>query len=181
MLVSFVFSVNQKAFVICTRDRSLHSCYTFCTRVAEKLHSFLSQSELSNFFVYIISVQIKSSQILNALSFMQVEFARKKVLPSPIFFKKIAPNTQVESSTTPLFTIDEVEKVQRQRIASFIGHAFQLTYAALIDKLIQQEKLNRFNGCSKRQLNTPFLALLFLHVRGKATRFTLAMSNNLTA
>ena len=35
---------------------------------------------------------------------------------------------QVESSTTPLSTIDEVEKVQRQRIASFIGHAFQLTY-----------------------------------------------------
>ena len=65
--------------------------------------------------------------------------------------KKIAPNLKVESSTTPQLTIDEVEKVQRQRIASFIGHAFQLTYAALIDKLIQQEKLNRFNGCSKRK------------------------------
>ena len=46
---------NQKAFVICTRVTSLHSCYTFCTRVTEELHSFLSQSELSNFFVYIIS------------------------------------------------------------------------------------------------------------------------------
>ena len=121
---------------------------------------------------------------------MQVEFARKKVLLSPIFFfffEKIAPNMQVESSTTPLSTIDEVEKVQRQRIASFIGQAFQLTYAALIDKLIQQEKLNRFNGWSKRQLNTPFLALFFLHMRGNATRYplqqllTLAMSNNLTA
>ena len=95
---------------------------------------------------------------------------------------------QVESSTTPLLTIDEVEKVQRQRIASFIGHAFQLTYAALIDKLIQQEKLNRFNGCCKRQPNTPFLALFkFLQVRGNATTYplqqllTLAMSNNLTA
>ena len=43
------------------------------------------------------------------------------------FFKKIAPNMQVESSTTTLLTIDEVEKVQRQRIASFIGHVFQLT------------------------------------------------------
>ena len=53
-MVSFVFSANQKAFVICTRVTSLHSCYTFCTRVAEELHSFLSQSELSNFFVYII-------------------------------------------------------------------------------------------------------------------------------
>ena len=33
---------------------NLHSCYTFCTGVTEELHSFLSQSELSNFFVYII-------------------------------------------------------------------------------------------------------------------------------
>ena len=51
-------------------------------------------------------------------------------------------------SATPLWTIDEVEKVQRQRIASFIGHVFQLTYAALVDKLIQQEKLNHCNGCA---------------------------------
>ena len=50
-----MFSANQKAFVICTRVTSLHSCYTFCTRVTEELHSLLSQSELSNFFVYIIS------------------------------------------------------------------------------------------------------------------------------
>ena len=41
MLVSFVFSDNQKPFVI-------------CTRVTKELHSFLSQSELSNFFVYLI-------------------------------------------------------------------------------------------------------------------------------
>ena len=33
---------------------------------------------------------------------------------------------QVESSTTPLRTIDEVERVQRQRIASFMRHVFQL-------------------------------------------------------
>jgi len=57
-LVSFVFSANQKAIVICTRVTSLHSCYTFCTRVTEELHSFLSQSELSNFFVYIITNRI---------------------------------------------------------------------------------------------------------------------------
>ena len=44
--------------------------------------------------------------------------------------------------------IDEKEKVQRQRIASFIGHVFQLTYAALVDKLIQQEKLNHCDGCA---------------------------------
>ena len=36
----------------------------------------------------------------------------------------------VESSATPLSTIDEIGKVQRQRIPSFIGHVFQLTYAA---------------------------------------------------
>ena len=40
---SFVFSANQKPFVI-------------CTRVTEELHSFLSQSEFSNFFVYIINI-----------------------------------------------------------------------------------------------------------------------------
>lgn len=32
---------------------------------------------------------------------------------------------QVESSATPLLTINQVEKVQRRRIASFIGHVFQ--------------------------------------------------------
>ena len=45
---------------------------------------------------------------------MQVEFARREVLLSPIFFKKIAPNMQFESSVTHRLTIDEVEKVQRQ-------------------------------------------------------------------
>ena len=53
---------------------------------------------------------------------------------------------QVESSATPLLTIDKVEKVQRQKIASFIGHVFQLTYAALIDKLIQQDKPHHCHG-----------------------------------
>ena len=55
---------------------------------------------------------------------------------------------QVESSASPLLTIDEVEKVQRQRVASLIGHVFQLTYAATVDKLIQKEKLNRCHGCA---------------------------------
>ena len=40
---------------------------------------------------------------------------------------------QVESSCKPLLTIDEVEKLQRQKIASFIGHVFQLTYAATVE------------------------------------------------
>ena len=39
---------------------------------------------------------------------------------------------QVESSAS------EVEQVQGQMIASFIGHVFQLTYAAMFHKLIQQ-------------------------------------------
>ena len=51
-----MFSANQKPFVICTRVTSLHSCYTVCTRVTEELHFFLSQSQLSNSFVYIISI-----------------------------------------------------------------------------------------------------------------------------
>ena len=55
---------------------------------------------------------------------------------------------QVESCAKPPLTIDEVEKVQRQKIASFIGYVFQLTYAATVDKLIQQEKLNRCHGCA---------------------------------
>ena len=53
---------------------------------------------------------------------------------------------QVESSAIPMLTIDEVEKVQRQKIE-------------------ETELLNRFSGCSKRQPKTPFLALFFLHVR----------------
>ena len=55
---------------------------------------------------------------------------------------------QVESSASPLLTIYEVEKVQRQWVASLIGHVFQLTYAATVDKLIQEEKLNRCHGCA---------------------------------
>ena len=50
---------------------------------------------------------------------------------------------QGELSATPLLTIDKVEKVQRQRIASFISYVFQLTYADMVDKLIQQEKLTQ--------------------------------------
>ena len=41
-----------------------------------------------------------------------------------------------------------MEKVQRQRVASLIGNVFQLTYAATVDKLIQEEKLNRCHGCA---------------------------------
>ena len=55
---------------------------------------------------------------------------------------------QVESSATPLLTIDEVEQIQRKKIATIIGHVFQLTYAAFYDKLVQEEKVNRCQGCT---------------------------------
>ena len=61
------------------------------------------------------------------ISFLKVQFARKKVL----------------TLTNILWNI-----VQRQGIASFIGHVFELTYAALVDKLTQQEKLNHCDGCA---------------------------------
>ena len=38
--------------------------------------------------------------------------------------------------------------IQRQSIASLIGHTFQLTYANMVDELIQEEKLNRCHGCA---------------------------------
>ena len=58
---------------------------------------------------------------------------------------------QGELSATPLLTIDKVEKVQRQRIASFISYVFQLTYADMVDKLIQQEKLKRKKSLKERK------------------------------
>ena len=58
LVVSFVFSANQKPFIICTRVTSFALVLQVFTRVTEELHSFLSQSELRNFFVYIISRKI---------------------------------------------------------------------------------------------------------------------------
>ena len=64
---------------------------------------------------------------------------------------------QVESSATTLLTIDEVKKVQPQKIASFMGHVFQLTNAALIDKPIQQEKLHHCHGLGNLYFNFVWL------------------------
>ena len=36
---------------------------------------------------------------------------------------------QVESTATPLLTVDEVEQIQRKKEATIIGHVFQPTYA----------------------------------------------------
>ena len=55
---------------------------------------------------------------------------------------------QVESSATPLLTIEEVEQIQRKKVATIIGHVFQLTYTAFFDKLVQEEKVNRCYGCA---------------------------------
>ena len=39
---------------------------------------------------------------------------------------------QVESTSKPMLTVDEVEQIQRKKVATIIGHVFQLTYASLI-------------------------------------------------
>ena len=63
-------------------------------------------------------------------------------------FNQLFTNINLHSNTKPQLTVDEVEKVQRQRITSLVGHVFQLTYATIFDALIQQERVNRFNGCA---------------------------------
>ena len=55
---------------------------------------------------------------------------------------------QVESTSKPMLTVDEVEQIQRKKVATIIGHVFQLTYAAFFDKLVQEEKVNRCHGCT---------------------------------
>ena len=55
---------------------------------------------------------------------------------------------QVESTSKPMLTVDEVEQIQRKKAATIIGHVFQLTYAAFYDKLVQEEKVNRCQGCT---------------------------------
>ena len=47
-----------------------------------------------------------------------------------------------------MLTVDEVEKIQRKKVATIIGHVFQLTYTTFFDKLVQEEKLNRCHGCT---------------------------------
>ena len=47
-----------------------------------------------------------------------------------------------------MLTVDEVEQSQRKKVATIIGHVFQLTYAAIFDKFVQEEKVNRCHGCT---------------------------------
>ena len=55
---------------------------------------------------------------------------------------------QVESTSKPMLTVDEVEQIQRKKVAIIFEHVFQLTYAAFFDKLVQEEKVNRCHGCT---------------------------------
>ena len=65
---------------------------------------------------------------------------------------------QVEWSTTTLLTIDEVEK-------SLIGHVFQLTYGAMIHKLVQQWNLIHISGCPKKTLKNAVFSAAFFAAR----------------
>ena len=56
------------------------------------------------------------------------------------------PQIQVEFNPGPLTTTDEVEEMERKRIASVVGHVFHLTHASILDKLIQDVKVNLCNG-----------------------------------
>ena len=47
-------------------------------------------------------------------------------LPSKIGFKMV-PKILLKSSKKPMLTIDELEKVERKRVANLVGHVFQLT------------------------------------------------------
>ena len=47
-----------------------------------------------------------------------------------------------------MLVVDDVERIQRKKVATIIGHVFQLTYAAYCDKLVQEEKANRCHGCA---------------------------------
>lgn len=54
----------------------------------------------------------------------------------------------ISSSVKPQLTVDEVEKVQRKRVASTIGLECQLTYSAVFELLIHVEKVNCCDGCA---------------------------------
>ena len=70
----------------------------------------------------------------------------------------MVPNIQVESSPTPLLTVDEVEQIQRQKIASLVGHVFQLTYAAMFDTRPRRKAESLPRLCySTPKLKTTFL------------------------
>ena len=56
--------------------------------------------------------------------------------------------SEFKSIANPRLVVGEVEKIQWQRIVSLVGHVLQLTYAAMFDSLIEEEKVNRCNSCA---------------------------------
>ena len=62
-------------------------------------------------------------------------------------FNSFVTNIKLDSTSKPQLTVDEVEKIERKRVANIVGHVFQLTYAAIFHSLIQEEKVRRCNGC----------------------------------
>ena len=55
---------------------------------------------------------------------------------------------QAKTTFKPMLTVDEVEQIHHKKVATVIGHVFQLTYAAYCDKFVQEEKANRCHGCA---------------------------------
>ena len=65
---------------------------------------------------------IKTAHMFESESFLQLKFARKTFATRPIsFWSKMVPSIQVESN---VLTVDGVETIQRQKIASLVGHVF---------------------------------------------------------
>ena len=60
---------------------------------------------------------------------------------------------QVEASATPLLTADKVEKKQQQKFVNLVARVLQLTCAAMLDRHIQEEKLNGCHGCVIQHLS----------------------------
>ena len=69
------------------------------------------------------------------------------ILDSPFARPGSAPMWGGKKGEFRDWTIDEVDQIQRKKVATIIGHVFQLTYAAFFDKLVQEEKVNRCHGC----------------------------------
>ena len=82
---------------------------------------------------------------INARNFQSIIISES--ILAKLYLSLSAVNMQVEASSSPLLTVDEVEKIQRKKIASDVVYVFRLTYAAMFDRLIHEEKLNRCNGC----------------------------------
>ena len=57
-------------------------------------------------------------------------------------FNSFVTNVKLDSTSKPQLTVDEVEKIERERVANIIGHVFQLTYVAMAVIFITRVKEN---------------------------------------